>query len=345
MGTGIHEAIRESDLGRLERSASIEERLRFALHCAVLAPSSHNAQPWRFIVGPDSIALCADRLRALPVCDPFDRELIIGCGAALLNLRVALSRLGLAYSIALFPSGADPDLVAELRILPDGHRDDTLPDLFDAIATRVTTRHPFGDEPVNPAIQRELISAGIAEGVDIAYVNDLVERERIALLVALADRQQFGDPRFRRELATWIHPRRRADGMPAYATDMVPLLDFATPLAASVVRTFDLGGGVAATHHRLVVGSPLLLCIATGSDDREAWLAAGQALERILLVAARAGLSASHLNQPIEVVGLREQLAALVGLGAGANPQLLLRVGYGPHVPHSPRRALREVVS
>jgi hypothetical protein len=182
------------DVGRLEQSASVEEQLRFALHCAVLAPSSHNTQPWRFIVGADSIAVCADRLRALPVADPFDRELIISCGAALFNLRVALSRVGLAYSIALFPSSADPDVVAEVRIVPHGHRDESLPDLFDAIATRVTTRQPFADEPVDPAIQRALIEAATAEGVDVACVSELVERERIALLVALADRQQFGDP-------------------------------------------------------------------------------------------------------------------------------------------------------
>lgn len=345
MDPAMHQALQAFDVGRLERSASMEERLRFALHCAVLAPSNHNAQPWRFIVGADSISVCADRLRALPVSDPFDRELIISCGAALFNLRVALSRLGLAYSIALFPSGADPDVLADVRIVPDGHRDETLPDLFDAIATRVTTRQPFADEPVDPAVQHALIAAGTAEGVDIACVSELVERERVALLVALADRQQFGDPRFRRELANWIHPRRRADGMPAYAADMMPLLDFATPLAASVVRTFDLGGGIAATHHRLVVGSPLIVCIATGSDDREAWLATGQALERLLLVAARAGLTASYLNQPIEIAGLREQLAALVGLGAGASPQLLLRIGRGPGVPHSPRRPLDEVAS
>ncbi|TDV11369.1 Acg family FMN-binding oxidoreductase [Paraburkholderia caballeronis] len=349
MDAAMQRPVVDSDHGRLELSASVEERLRFALRFAVLAPSNHNTQPWRFIVGPDSVAVCADRLRALPVADPFDRELTISCGAALFNLRVALARVGLAYSIALFPSNADPDVLAEVRIVPDGRCDDTLPDLFDAIATRVTTRQPFADEPVDQAIQQALIAAGTAEGVDIACVSPLVERERIAMLVALADRQQFGDPRFRRELANWIHPRRREDGMPAYATDMMPLLDFATPLAASVVRTFDLGGGVAATHHRLVVGSPLIVCLATGSDDREAWLATGQALERVLLAAASAGLTASYLNQPIEVPGLREQLPALVGLQPSANAQLLLRVGRGPDVPrgvpHSPRRALDEVVS
>ena len=92
-----------------------------------------------------------------------------------------------------------------------------------------------------------------------------------------------------------------------------------------------------------VGASPLLACIATARDDRDAWLAAGQALERMLLVAARAGHTASFLNQPIEVADLRKRLAHMLDLGGV--PQLLLRIGRGPHTPHSPRRPLDEVVS
>ncbi|CAH2796588.1 MAG: Oxygen-insensitive NADPH nitroreductase (EC [uncultured Paraburkholderia sp.] len=67
-------------------------------------------------------------------------------------------------------------------------------------------------------------------------------------------------------------------------------------MLASVVRTFDLGGGLAAAHHALAEGSPLLVCLATSTDDAPAWLAAGQALERLLLVAANAGITASYLK-------------------------------------------------
>ena len=70
---------------------SIRDKLRFALEYAVLAPSSHNSQPWHFVLQDDSVLVCADRTRALPVVDPFDRELVISCGAALFNLRVALN--------------------------------------------------------------------------------------------------------------------------------------------------------------------------------------------------------------------------------------------------------------
>jgi hypothetical protein len=331
------------DEHQLDPNASVEEKLRFALQYAVLAPSNHNTQPWHFIVDGDCVTLCADRLRALPVVDPFDRELIVSCGAALFNLRVALSHFGLAYAITLFPSSADVDVLAHLRILRDRRCDTSLAPLFDAIPRRVTTRETFADGPIPVDLQLRLEEAGAAEGADIICAGNTAIRERLATLVAEADHAQFKDPRFRRELASWIHPRRRQDGMPALSPGMRVLLDFAVPLAGSVIRTFDLGGGMAAAHHTLVTGSPLLLCIATGADDAAAWLAAGQALERVLLTAADEGITASYLNQPIEVASLRDTLRAALNLDGV--PQLLLRIGRGRQAPHSPRRPLAKVVS
>ncbi|RQR55583.1 nitroreductase [Burkholderia sp. Bp9125] len=327
----------------LAAGARLDDQLRSLLRYAVMAPSSHNSQPWRFAIDGNTIAVCADRVRALPVIDPFDRELIISCGAALLNLRVALNHAGFAHTIRTFPSDVDPDVLALVRICDDGYSDVALGALFDAIPNRVTTRAPFESTPVPDTLQQELIAAGAAEGANVACADSIARRARIAELVAEADRAQFEDARFRRELASWIDPRRRVDGMPAFAAGVPALLDFASPVVTAAVRTFDFGNGLAALHHQLVGASPLLACIATARDDRDAWLAAGQALERMLLVAAHAGYTASYLNQPIEVADLRKRLAHMLDLGGV--PQLLLRIGRGPHTPHSPRRPLDEVVS
>jgi nitroreductase len=333
----------EIDPSRLPPLAGVEAKLRFALQYAVLAPSSHNSQPWHFIVDGDSVMLCADRTRALPIVDPFDRELIISCGAVLFNLRVALQQFGLGYSIRLFPVEADPDALAHVRVLPDGPRDASIVALFDAITRRVTTRESFLDEAVPLDAQAQLVQAATAEGVDAVSIGSTLGRERLAELIAEADHIQFRDPRFRRELASWIHPRRHDDGMPAYAGGASALLDFATPLAALALRTFDLGGGLAAAHRQLVDRSPMFLCIGTGADDRDAWFAAGQALERVLLTGVTQGLTASYLNQPLEVDSLRDSVGREAGMNA--HPQLLLRMGKGPHVAHSSRRAMSAVVS
>ena len=67
------------------RSARLEALVRYA----VLAPSTHNTQPWRFRVRQDALEVFADRSRSLPVADPDDRELTISCGAARAVARLA----------------------------------------------------------------------------------------------------------------------------------------------------------------------------------------------------------------------------------------------------------------
>ena len=322
---------------------SSEDKLRFAVRFAILAPSSHNTQPWRFLIQRDSIQVCADRSRALPVADPFDRELLISCGAALFNLRAALSRFGCAYDITTFPYPSEPDVLAQLRVHPQGHLDREIAALVPAITRRVTDRHAYPMQSIAPAMQAAWRDSAAAEGAVLSCVDSEQARIDIAELIAEVDRVQFQDASFRRELAAWIHPSRSNDGMPAYSQGMPSLLDFATPVVSLAIRTFDVGGGVAASHRKLAEGSPLLACLATAMDDAPAWLASGQALQRVLLVSTNAGYAASYLNQPIEVPQFRSRLRRLTA--SETYPQILLRLGRGASQAHSPRRPLHEVLA
>jgi len=330
------------DPSKFQTTRTSIEKGRFAVGYAILAPSSHNTQPWRFIVNGNELLVCADRTRSLPNIDPFDRELIISCGAALFNLRVALAYFNVPVEIVTFPQSSDPDIVARIAFPSSGSMLKELADLFSAITKRATNRGPFLEEAVPDAVIERLNSAANMEGVDVAFARTLDERERIAALIARADRRQFDDPRFRRELASWIRPSRRNDGMPAASQGFATLTDFTTPIAAMAIRTFDLGNGIAAAHQQLARGSPLLIALSTPMDNNEAWLAAGLGLQRMLLVATKAGYFTSYLNQPIEVSDLRSQLAA--ELRVVGYPQLLLRLGRGSPVSHSPRRPMADVL-
>jgi hypothetical protein len=324
------------------RDGTLADKARFAVSYAILAPSSHNTQPWRFVIVDGELLVCADRSRSLAVIDPFDRELIISCGAALFHLRVVFSHFGIPIEITMFPQSTDPDVLARIVFPGFGSTATDLGQLFDAITHRVTNRLSFADEEPPKDFLERIRSAVATEGVEASLARSTADRARIAALVAEADRRQFSDRHFRRELASWIHSSRSNDGMPAYSQGIKPLIDEATPIVAMVIRTFDVGHGVAATHEELARGSPILVVLSTTVDNNEAWLAAGQALERLLLVAADSGYSASYLNQPIEVPELRIRLA--VEMATAQYPQLILRIGRGPAVPHSPRRPLAEVM-
>lgn len=83
-----------------------------------------------------------------------------------------------------------------------------------------------------------------------------------------------------------------------------------------------------------VLGSP--------GDSATDQIAAGQALERVLLAATAAGLAVSMLSQPIEVPSAREQLR--LALGRYGTPQMVLRIGSGQPGFPTPRRPVREVI-
>lgn len=320
------------------------EKLSFCLNYAVLAPSGHNTQPWRFKLGLDEVKLYADRTRALPMVDPHDRELMMSCGAALFHLRLAIRYFGHEDEVYLFPEVGDPDLLALIQPGRPRPLETDEQAMFHSIIRRRTNRHRFDKRPIPEEVITSLKHAAAKEEAELRIAKEQEERQQLAELVSQADRAQMSSPSFRRELVAWIHPARAAthDGLPGYAYGLNELLDFATPAYSFALRTFDLGKGIAAHDRMLVKGSPVLAVLVTETDTPAAWLSAGQALARVLLLACAHGVSASFLNQPIEVEGLRAQLWQ--DLHLTGFPQALLRLGYGPEIKPTPRRDVREVL-
>jgi len=77
--------------------------------------------------------------------------------------------------------------------------------------------------------------------------------------------------------------------------------------------------------------------------DPESWIQVGRACQRFALQATALGMKLSFINQPVEVAALRPQLAALLGI-SGRRPDIVMRFGYGPTLPMSPRRPVSAVI-
>jgi hypothetical protein len=305
------------------------------LQAAILAPSSHNTQPWKFRLHDGGIGLWADRTRALPVNDPDDRELTISCSCALFNLRVAAAHAGVPLRISLLPTPHNGDLLANVDMVPSSTESPHLAELMGAMGHRRTYRKTFAERVVPTRITEALVDAATQEHAWLEPVSGATARHAVAALVAEGDAAQWANPSWRRELAMWMHPQRRGDGL--------AMPGLAVPVAQAVVRTFDMGHGVGAKDQQLADASPLLVVLGTDADGPEHWLLAGQALQRVLLVAHGLGLQASHLNQPVQVPWLRPKLQHL--LGRTGFPQILLRLGYPEAtLPASPRRELNDAM-
>jgi hypothetical protein len=316
-----------------------DTEMRRAALRATLAPSVHNTQPWRYVITRGSLELYADETRVLRVLDPRGRQLLISCGCALFNARVALAAVGYDAKVERFPDAMRPDLLARVTLPADA--DDWVPigALDTAIEQRRTNRRRFFDDRVPPQVVHELVGAANAEGADLFPITRPEHRLAAANLSQEADALENADPAYRAELRAWTTTDPlRGDGVSAMA---VPHVD-AGAHDDLPIRDFDSSGmGWLPVETRSSMDQCLLL-LGTLDDEPAAWLRAGEALERVWLELTRRGYAASPLTQVIEVARTHELLRRELQLLM--HPHLLLRVGRAPNTPASRRRPLQDVL-
>lgn len=325
-----------ADVAAPEASAEARDLVRYA----VLAPSGHNAQPWRFAVRARTIHILPDRSRRLPVVDPEDRELFISLGCALENLVIAARHAGYDPSVACFPADEADDCLR--MTLHHGAPVDS--PLFAAIPSRQTNRRHYDGRPIPPADMEHLAAVAAEPGVTVRLLTSPEAFDAAIDLVKDGNQRQLDDDAFRTELAAWI--RFNADEAAARGDGLVPGA-METPEVPRWVGEWALrfvlsGERQGVKDERLIRSSPALALVATAADDRAAWVAAGRTFERFALTATSLGVQLAHLNQPCEIPSLRAALARR--LGVPDHPQLLVRLGYAEPLPRAPRRPVEAVL-
>lgn len=322
------------------QNGSDEEKLAFCLNYAILAPSTYNVQPWCFKIEGSTAYIYFDRRYALPVIDPDDRELGLSCAAALFNLCLALNYFGYKAVTELLPDPADKDLLARVRIGDLAECDEAQKALFKAIPKRHTNRGAFADKEVPAEMLRILRNEASKEGAWL-HVCTPDERRSIVQMVVEADHMQTASKHFRRELASWVNPRRAlsGDGMPDIGLTHAQVMNSLTP---SLARRFEVENHQLATDAQLDAGSPVIAVLGTHAGGLLERIHAGQAMMRIFLQAEVLGLSVSTLNQPCEVPELRLRLHDEIKQQGRVH--MIFRIGFGSKPSYTPRRPLSSVL-
>jgi nitroreductase len=293
---------------------------------ATRAPSVHNTQPWRFVAHDDVIELWTDPSRGLPVLDPDGRARYLSCGAALLLARIAAAGLGSATRVTVLPDAGAPEHLADLQLAGEHQTSEDERALAAAVEVRHTERGAFDDSPVSPQLVGALAEAVRAEGCLLRVVDSADDTAAVTVLLARADDVQSADPAYLEELRRWTgRDEDSPEGIPASA---VPEEAPAERGSSYRLRDFDAdrdereprwSGEPPRPEH------PLVVVLGTEQDDPAAWLAAGQALGRLLLTATVHGLVASPMTQALEVPDTRSRLTTELGLVG--HPQMVLRIG------------------
>ncbi|GID32384.1 Acg family FMN-binding oxidoreductase [Paractinoplanes brasiliensis] len=302
---------------------------------ATLAPSLHNSQPWRFRLTGDVVEVYADRDRQLDVLDPDGRELLVSVGAAVFTLRLALRRAGRIPEVTVLPDAGRPDLVAAIRPGPVAQPSPAVVELADAIEHRHTNRQPFLPKVVPADVIDELRVAADREGTALTIAG-AASRTVITGLGREAERRLRARNGYRAEMGRWTRPAPRRDGVPAAAYGPWDALE------RLPMRDFGLVHAPRQRKSEVFEKWPTIAVLSTGGDSPADWVGAGQSLQRVLLVATRRHLATTPISQPVEIPGIRE---VLTDQRAGRFAQMVIRLGYGPPAPASPRRPITEVLS
>ncbi len=322
-------------------------RLRYLIRYATLAPSTHNTQPWKFMVKPDEIAVYLDRTRWLKVADADEREMYVSVGCALENLLVAAEHFGFGHAVRLLPDAKDCNLVALVQLSPGGTPSLHRASLFECISARFSNHNAYDGRAVDPNILMLLQGVCVEANLKPMFIVDAAMRQMLDELVVRADAVQFADPGFREELGYWI-------GQGTFGTPWLM-----AKLEQMAVTLINFGRPTAKHDSQALMSAPVFGIITSQDDDRKSQILAGQAYERVHLLATRLHLSMQPMNQLLQQRYFKSALCDLVfadrlraipisthqTASVLPTPQIAFRMGYGePEAEHTPRRPLDDVL-
>lgn len=306
---------------------------------ATLAANGHNTQPWRFRVGESTIDILPDLSRATPVVDPDNHHLFVSLGCAAENLLIAATATGRAGQLKTNAGGE--------RIRYSFSRAEAHPHpLLAAIPRRQSTRAEYDGRSVSAADIEALRQSAETPGVRLVLLTDRARINQVRDLIVAGNDAQMADAAFMAELKRWLRFNPRSamasgDGLFSAASGNPVLPEFLGGLAFD---TFFAAGAENDKYARQIDSSAGIAIFLAEHEDKAHWIAVGRACQRFALAATASGLKHAFVNQPVEVARLRPELAALIG-ERGMRPDIIMRFGYGPTLPFSPRRPVNAVLA
>lgn len=275
--------------------ASIAKQAAFLLRYAILAPSSHNSQPWLFRVDDARVELHADERSWLRESDPDRRELYISVGCAVENLVIAAQHFDLPPAIEFASDEGGPVVIVDLQ-----SSDSTEPrrprNLFRAIPERRTSHAHFYERAPGDDVFETFEQLVYESDVDLHVITSEATRKTLARMQAEADQEQMKDEDYRRELGEWIGTGALGDSWPK------------ARISQFVVTHFDIGKSEGANNASFIESSPAVALITARDDSARSRLRAGQLYQRLALAAAAEGVAIHPLSQMLEIDEYRHAL-------------------------------------
>lgn len=335
--SGINYRAWDLNINDFKKINSEEDGIKFLINFAVLAPSSHNSQPWAFIAGKDFIKILVEERRRLPVGDSNDRQLFISLGCAMENIIVAADYYG--YSAKVDFKNNCAAIIRFVKKNTTGYSDH----LIFSITERLVNRGQYQAKEIKPEIL-DLLKNQTGQDLKISIITENTLKAKLADAALAATSASMADPAFRKELAGYVisNTSGKKYGMPGFG------LGFPTPVsyfAPFMLKMFNMSKLSKRQDEPLLKQfTPYMVVISAKADTVKDWLAAGRVFQKMFLVAAAHNISFAPWAAPIQIGEYYKDLQKIINLDF--RPQMFFRMGYAVKEmrAHSPRFTAEEVI-
>jgi len=319
--------------------------LKRVVEAFILAPSPHNAQPWRLkLEAPNRVAVCWDSSRALPAVDPFGHaaQMGLGCG------------IEAAATIAdfEFEPGASNDIFSpEYRagtLHVRGLKTHTYMRGMALLRRRCTNRHAFLDGLIPHHVEARCVEAAGQFGVKASFAR--LDPRRLDELSRSGAQALFARADYLDEFLTHLRlTSSEASSSPLGFTQDTLGVGKSSVSGMALLRQFpkvrNLAGRaglarvMAAAATSNVTKAAGHIVVATDDWSARGRVMAGRALMAVWLELTKADLACQPVDFPISYEEGRRAVNAMFGLHDGLRAFAFLRVGRPLETPT--RRAPR----
>jgi nitroreductase len=275
----------------------------------ISAPSAGNLQPWRFLLHEGRILLFHDGQSGDSALDSGRLIPAVDMGTCLENVRLKAGELGMGVNIVPYPLTGEHRLVAVIQ--HDQNAVGKAEDLCTQIGQRCTNRRKGDGRALDPALQDELASAAAGvTGCQAHFIADRTALMHMARTIAEAERVRVLNPTGHHELFNkeirWTEEEAKAsrDGLDMATMELklseeVGFQVASDRMAMDLVAAWNGGGAFSKLSVDGMRAASGLVLVSATTSDAATLLAAGRAVQRVWLAAAKLGLAVHPVSAPI----------------------------------------------
>jgi len=319
------------------------DKLVFFSRFGLLAPSSHNSQPWEFEIDEKklSIQIFKSTKRILPVGDPKDTLSYISIGCAIENIIIAADFFGFTAQV-MYENDPENNLCATIQFTESNKQSSELGHLFHQIEKRIVNRGKYEDRiPADDFLKK--IQQLYPGDYRIVFIKDPQTISLVGNIVNQASIELMDSRTFRKELSKHVKNNftKSHVGIPAFGMGINNAISLLVPLLARFVNLDKLSekqnAKLFARH------TPVIAVILSREDGKKDKIISGNLYEKTSLYSISEDIKTSPWGGIIVHEELREKLRQI--LKTEFYPQFLFRMGYNKKDPrHSPRLLVDSVL-